>query len=292
MDVKNELLSLEMVPDCCAHAEAYGMLLFGRSFSNYGISFAAENKIVSDKYAKCIESIIGKKPEYSFGEGKMGIVSVDAEQDCEAVLEQFGHSKGDLSLRINRSNLADECCFSAFIRGVFLSCGTVSSPEKNYHLEFVIPYLKLSNDLISLLKELGFEPKHVTRKGYHIIYFKDSTEIEDLLTSMGATNSTLQLIGIKIQKNMRNRINRRVNFETANISRAVNAAGVQLDSIRKIQKEKGIDFLSPALQEIAKIRMENPDASLNEMEVLLGGTLSKSGINHRLNKIVKIAQEI
>lgn len=291
-DVKKELLSIELLSDCCSHAQAYGLLLFGRSFSNSNISFAAENKIVSDKYAECVENITGHVPEYSYAEGKMAIVSVKTSLDRRKLLSEFGHSADQFSLRINRANISDDCCFFSFVRGVFLACGTVSSPEKNYHLEFVIPFLKLSNDLYSLLQEMGFEPKHVLRKGYHVIYFKDSESIEDLLTSMGATNSTLRLIGVKIQKDMRNRINRRVNFETANISRAVNAGGIQVDAIRKIEKEKGIDFLSPGLREVALLRLENPSASLNEMEELLEGKLSKSGINHRLNRIVKIAEEI
>ena len=175
---------------------------------------------------------------------------------------------------------------------MFLSCGSVSSPEKNYHLEFVIPFLKLSNDLFSFLVELGASPKHVVRKGYHVIYFKDSAQIEDLLTMMGATNSTLQLINVKIDKDMRNHVNRRVNFETANIDRSVVAGSRQIEAIRKIQKKKGLDSLSDGLREIAQLRLENPEASLQELEALVDGSLSRSGINHRLKRLVQIADEM
>ncbi len=222
----------------------------------------------------------------------MAIVSVRAAVERRAVLNAFGHSAGELSLRINRANLADECCFAAFIRGVFLSCGSISSPEKNYHLEFVVPFLKLSNDLFSFLQELGFPPKHVMRKGYHIIYYKDSASIEDLLTLMGATNATLRLIGVKVDKDMRNHVNRRVNFETANIDRSVQAGAVQVEAIRKIEKARGLDSLPQGLQEIARIRLENPEATLIELEELFEGRLSRSGINHRLKRLEQIASDL
>lgn len=291
-EVKKELVALPVLSDCCKHAEAYGLLLFGRSFSSAAISFAAENRAVSEKYASCIRAITGTEPEYSDRPGKMAIVSVRAAVERRAVLNAFGHSAGELSLRINRANLADECCFAAFIRGVFLSCGSISSPEKNYHLEFVVPFLKLSNDLFSFLQELGFPPKHVMRKGYHIIYYKDSASIEDLLTLMGATNATLRLIGVKVDKDMRNHVNRRVNFETANIDRSVQAGAVQVEAIRKIEKARGLDSLPQGLQEIARIRLENPEATLIELEELFEGRLSRSGINHRLKRLEQIASDL
>ncbi|MBR5620416.1 MAG: DNA-binding protein WhiA, partial [Clostridia bacterium] len=185
-----------------------------------------------------------------------------------------------------------ECCFASFIRGVFLACGSISSPEKSYHLEFVVPFLKLSNDLFSFLQELGFPPKHIMRKGYHIIYYKDSESIEDLLTLMGATNATLRLIGIKVDKDMRNHVNRRVNFETANIDRSVQAGTQQIDAIRKIERTRGLDSLPQGLQEIAQIRLEHPEATLYELEQLFEGRLSRSGINHRLKRLEQIASQL
>ena len=290
-DVKNELVSLEMVPDCCKHAESYGMLLFGRSFATSSVCFAAENRTVCDKYAEVIENVTGNIPVYEEHD-KMTVISVRTMAERKAVLGAFGHAPNEFSLRINRANLESECCQAAFIRGAFLSCGTVGSPEKNYHLEFVIPFLKLSGDLFTLLQELGLQPKKVVRKGYHVIYFKDSENIEDVLTLMGATNSTLKLIGVKINKDMRNRINRRINFETANIDRAVNAGTVQLEAIRKIERISGLDSLPDGLRETAQMRLDNPEASLNELEELFEGRLSRSGINHRLTRLVKLANEL
>lgn len=291
-DVKKELLSIQIVSDCCKHAEAYGLLLFGRSFSVSSLSFAAENRQVSERYAQCIRDILGEEPEFTAQEGKMSIVQVPMSAQRKKVLSAFGHGSGEASLRINRANLAQDCCFSAFLRGAFLACGTVSTPEKNYHLEFVVPFLKLTGDLCALLEEVGFHPKQVIRKGYRVIYFKDSESIEDLLTLMGATNSTLKLISVKIDKDLRNHVNRRINFETANIDRCVNAGTLQLQAIRKIDSAVGLDTLSDGLREIAQIRLDNPEASLNELEELLAGRLSRSGINHRLNRLVQIAKDI
>lgn len=291
-DVKNELVALEMVSDCCRHAESYGMLLFGRNFSTSSLSFAAENRVVAEKYAAIVAELSGVTPDYTAEEGKMAIVSVRMSAERRKVLAAFGHSSGELSLRINRANLAEDCCFAAFLRGVFLACGSISSPEKNYHLEFVVPFMKLTGDLCALLEEMGFHPKQVVRKGYYVVYFKDSEGIEDLLTMMGATNSTLKLINVKISKDLRNHVNRRVNFETANIDRAVNAGSVQVDAILKIDKVSGLDSLTDGLREIAQMRLDNPEASLNELEELFEGKLSRSGINHRLNRLVKIAKDL
>ena len=277
-DVKEELLSLTLVSECCRHAEGYGMLLFGRTFSASSVSFAAENRVVAAKYAEEIRQIIDTPPDVVDNEGKIAVVSVRTAAERRAILAAFGHSPGELTLRINRANLANDCCFAAFIRGVFLACGTVSSPEKNYHLEFIVPFLKLSGDLFAFLQELGFHPKHIMRKGS--------------LTLMGATNSTLRLINVKIGKDVRNHVNRRVNFETANIDRSVHAGSVQINAIRKIMRLRGLDALSDGLREVAELRLENPEASLLELEELLGGKLSRSGINHRLKRLVEIADQL
>ncbi len=290
-DVKDELLALTLVPECCRHAQAYGMLLFGRSFSASSVSFAAENRTVAAEYAHTVQGILGTEPEITDNDGKIALVTVRTAADRRTVLSAFGHTPGELTLRINRANLSNDCCFAAFVRGAFLSCGTVSSPEKNYHMEFIVPFLRLSNDFFAFFQELGFRPKHVMRKGYHVIYFKESETIEDLLTLMGATNSTLRLINVKIGKDVRNHVNRRVNFETANIDRSVHAGSRQVEAIRKIQRTQGLESLREGLREIAELRLENPEASLYELEEMLDGRLSRSGINHRLKRLVEIADQ-
>ncbi len=265
------------------------MVIFGKTFSSSSVSFKTDKKEIADIYASFLSEECETEPETLEREGKKITVLLKKASDRRKVLEKFGHSQNEVTLRINRANIADDCCFSAFLRGVFLSCGTVTSPEKSYHLEFVVPFLKLSNDLFSIMSEMELEPKHVVRKGSHIIYFKDSEKIEDILTLMGAMNSSLRFMGIKMNKDMRNHVNRRVNFETANIGRSVNASAVQIEAINKIIAASKFDELPEPLQRTARLRLENPEASLNELERLTDHSVSRSGINHRLTKLTEIA---
>ena len=184
-------------------------------------------------------------------------------------------------------------CLSAFIAGAFLSCGTVSDPKKDYHLEFSVPYYNLSKSLFTLFCEIDeLTPKYTNRKGYNIVYFKESESIEGCLYLMGATDSMYDVMNIKIVKDFRNRANRQANCETANINKMVNAVAVQLAAIEKIWKTKGKGFLEESLQSVAQLRYDNPDSSLAELASLYPGKISKSGINHRLKKITEIANSL
>ena len=204
----------------------------------------------------------------------------------------FGHTQSDTSLRINFSNFDCSDCYNSFVAGVFLSCGTVSSPEKDYHLEFSVSYLNLSKSFVTLLNELELEPKTTKRKGYNIIYFKDSESIEDLLYIMGASNSMFEVMNVKIVKEIRNSANRRANCETANIEKTVKASMPQIEAIVKIKKKKGLDSLSPPLREMAEMRLENPEVSLSELAEMFNPPLSRSGANHRLRRLMRIAEEL
>jgi DNA-binding protein WhiA len=287
--VKKELSSLEILSPCCRHAEAYGMLITGRAFSTSAVSLSTENSDVARLYSQLIQSECKVKTDPPEIHGKKIIVACKKAADRRKILDAFGHLPAEPTLRINRANIQNDCCFQAFLRGAFLSCGAVTEPEKNYHLEFVIPYLKLSDDFFFLMDELSLCPKRTVRKGSHVIYFKDSEKIEDMLTTMGATNSSLMLMGVKINKNIRNRVNRRVNFETANIERTVNAGLAQVKAIEKIRRNNMFDKLTPQLKETAEIRLNNPEASLYELLELHGFSVSRSGINHRLAKLMEIA---
>ncbi len=219
-------------------------------------------------------------------------VNIETAAERLKLLEFFGHSSNELVLRINRANISNDCCFGAFIRGVFLACGTVTSPTKNYHFEFVITHRRLCDDLILILNEMDLSPKYIERNGSHIVYFKDSENIEDILTIMGATNSSLELMGIKMQKDMRNSVNRKVNFEVANITRTIEASRVQISAIEYIESHGGLDSLPNILIEIAILRKNNPDKSLLDLGAMLKNPISRSGVNHRLCRIVRIAQEM
>lgn len=289
--VKNELSREAIIPKCCLKAQTYGLLLFGRSFDFKEISYYTENDVIADFYNKSIFELTNIAPQVKTPDGKHTLY-IEKEEERRIIFNYFGHAENELTLRINRSNITDECCFGAFIRGVFISCGTVSSPTKSYHLEFVVPFLKLCNDLINMLQELGLPPGHIVRSGYHVLYYKGSEKIEDLLTLMGATDASLELMGTKIVKDMRNKVNRMVNSELANISRTVEASGKQISTIDLIEKKIGIDSLPPELRELAILRRKNPEATLSAIGKMLSKPLSRSGVNHRLKKIINIATEL
>ncbi len=290
--VKSELSLMTDLSDCCMRAEAYGLLLFGKYYSQTRIGLLTENKNVAGVYSLFCKVCPDVKPRLSKTKAGNYSLSVTISRDIEKIMRYFGHSKQNISLRINRANFEDDCCYASFLRGVFLSCGTIADPMKNYHLEFVIPYAKLTNDFVTLLGDMGLAPKVIERGNAYVVYFKDSENIEDFLTLIGAQSSSLELMGVKMMKDVRNKINRQINFETANISRTVNAAMTQVTAIEKIESKKGIDWLPETLREIARLRLENPDMSLDEIRNALDGEISRSGVNHRLNRLIKIANEL
>lgn len=289
-DVKNELLKTEYENSCCEKSLLYGMLIFGKSFSQYGISIQTENKDISELYKSllkkycnvdCAVKVSPKARSYS--------VLIENKSDCDKILGAFGHSMGG-SLKINHANFDCPTCVNAFLAGTFLSCGTISDPKKDYHLEFTVPYMNLAKSLVTFLEETELSPKQSNRKGYNIVYFKGSESIEDCLYLMGASSAMFEMMNVEIIKNIRNKANRTANCETANIDKTVKASLAQIDAIEKIEKTRGLEYLNNDLREMAVLRKDNPEASLAELSRLSG--MSRSGVNHRLKKIVETAQQI
>lgn len=290
--VKDELVKTEYESFCCKKSLLYGMSLFGKTFDYNSISLQTENENIARLYSDLLLSLYNIKNEIkqSIG-GRNYTVSVCDKQDCVKLLKVFDHiEKG--SKKINHSVFDCENCRNAFIAGAFLSCGTVSSPEKDYHLEFSVPYFNLSKSLLTLLDEIELKPKYVNRNGYNVVYFKGSESIEDCLYLMGASNAMFEMMNIKIVKDFRNKANRQANCETANISRMVNAVSEQIVAIEKIWSKKGREYLPENLELAAETRYENPDLSLAELASLCNPPLSKSGLNHRLKRIVEISKEL
>ena len=294
-DVKNELLSYEIENECCLHAFAYGLMLFSRAFSYYDISLMTEHSGVAEKYCELMKKVCRVTPKITKSDAGKFKIEVQTQAERTKILKTFGYENKGGTLRLNWSNISDECCKTAFLKGAFLTCGTVNDPNKNYHFEFVVPYLNLSKDLklfINDYDDLNVLPKTITRNSTYVIYFKDSESIEELLTAMGAVNSTLELMGVKMYKDVRNNVNRKLNFENANLDKTIDAAGRQVDAIRFIKNKVGLDFLSDELKELAELRLENPEISLRELGTLLSKPISRSGLNHRLKRICDIADSL
>ncbi len=285
------------LPDrlCCRSAQLYGMLEFGHAFSGAEISLQTEQEVVADVYTYLLPRICGVQPPQRDTLRRRTTLHQCSVADAAGrarVLEQFGHSVGDISVRLNRANLDCEQCARAFLRGAFLSCGAVTDPEHDYHLEFSVPYYNLSRDLLTLLREVDFPAKMVSRNGSYIVYIKESERIEDCLTYLGAQKAALEMMGVKMVKSIRNETNRRTNCENANIDKTVQAAALQLEAVARIEENGGLSILPQELQTLAQLRRDNPDMSLRDLGAALDPPLSRSGVNHRLQRIIAIANEL
>lgn len=199
---------------------------------------------------------------------------------------------GDAGCVANPVLLKRDCCRRAYLRGVYLAIGSMSNPEKGYHLEFVCDQKEQALYLREVLKDFGIEAKEVLRKKYYVVYLKDGEAIVDLLNIMGAHVALMELENMRIYKEMRNSINRRVNCEAANITKTVNAAARQVEDILYIREHMGLQKLPDNLQEIARLRLDNPEATLKELSEMLEPPVGKSGVNHRLRKLSELAERL
>ena len=244
-----------------------------------------------------IHSKLMVKKSNSLKKNNIYMVVIDAEMGVKELLEETGILKeidGIMSLdyTIDPSFVDTIETKKAYIRGAFLGGGSISNPEKTYHLEFVTHSEEYANDLCALVNSCGLNSKVIQRKNSFIIYIKEGEQIVDLLNILGAHTCLLELENIRIKKEMRNNVNRLVNCETANLSKTVNAAVRQVESIKLIRDSRGLKRLPQNLREIAELRLQYPEESLKELGQLLDPPVGKSGVNHRLRKIEKIAEEV
>lgn len=184
------------------------------------------------------------------------------------------------------------CCKRAFIRGAFLAAGSISDPEKSYHFEIVCRTMAQAVQLQGLMNGFETEARIVERKGHYVVYLKEGSQIVDMLNVMEACVSLMNLENVRILKEMRNSVNRKVNCETANINKTVGAAVRQIEDIRRIQAARGLDSLPEPLLEVARLRLEYPEATLMELGSYLDPPVGKSGVNHRLHRISELAEEL
>lgn len=285
--LKTELCKIKPT-GCCRLAETYGLLLFGRSFCKEDISIRTANADTAEMYSSLLKVCFSV---HTVTEVKNGwhTVSVPGEGDRERVINHF--TGGESDWIFNPKHVKRTCCRQAFIRGAFLSSGSMNDPEKSYHLEFAVKDPTLSFAFAAFLELCGYKPKTSTRKSVTALYYNNSTVIEDLLGTMGAMNVTLELMETKIVKDMRNKLNRVTNFETSNITKTVNAAVAQNEAIKFLENNNFLGLLPEELFEVAMLRKNNPDASLSDLCSLCNGAISRSGMNHRLKKIIDIAED-
>ncbi len=268
----------------------YGILLYARIFTEQQICFQTESSEVAALVPELFKSVFGEKLVCA-EKTESGSVSF-AITDSKLIGDICSTYKIDPACReVNLRNIVNNST-GAFLAGAFFICGSVIDPNKEYHLEFVVPTELLCSDLNAVLGSFGVSGRIIQRKKSYILYLKDSECIEDTLTFMGAQQCTMDIMNVKIRKDMRNKANRLRNCDEANINKVVNAAMRQTEDILLLIKYNELENLSPQIREVAKIRIENPELSLKEIGELLTVPIGRSGVNHRFKKIAAVAKEL
>lgn len=295
-DVKNELSRLETNEVCCDKAEVLGVLRMSGAIvirgMNIGIHFSTENaalarrvlQILKNNYQVQTEVVITRSRRLKKN-NRYQVRVLPAPQVSIAMNElQLLSMESDLKNPL----LSKQCCKRAFLRGAFLGGGSISRPSSDYHLEMVTGNEDFAHSIIKVMYTFSMKAKLTDRKNDYIVYLKDGESITNFLRVIGAHNSMMELENVRVLKEMRNNVNRRVNCETANLGKVVKAAVRQVNCIKFIDEHMGLSELPQALQDTARLRLEYPDASLNELVEYSGG-IGKSGINHRLKKLQEMA---
>lgn len=288
-EVREELC--RTLPDrkCCRAAECYGILLYCNTFSKREIRIVTENRNFAERLPRLFWKTFGVEfDQYPSLEqpGKLSFV-IDDPEKLRLIFSVYGQEHDALALHINFGVLEDTCCKQSFIRGAFLAGGSVTDPDKRYHLELVTSHRKVSDEARSLLQELDFDLMDANRGGASILYLKQSDRIVDFLTMIGAPLSAMKIIQAKMEKEVRNGVNRRVNCDTANLTKAVEAAQEQLSAIRRLRRDGAFDRLPRKLQEAALLREEHPEATLSELAAMVDPPISKPALSHRMKTIIE-----
>ena len=281
-EVKGELAKHISPARHCQIAELAAIMNFcgqyGRdSEGNYTIGFQTENEEVVRKGFTLLKKTYNIRNSVAL-----------SEQDMQGIMQKLG----SLEEPVSRLIVKNSCCRRAFLRGAFLSVGSMSDPAKSYHLEFACLDERKAKQLQEMMSGFDIESKIILRKKYYVVYLKEGSGIVDLLNVCEAPVSLMNMENLRILKEMRNSVNRRVNCETANIAKTVNAAARQVDDIEYLRVHYGFQNLPPALREMAEVRLENPDASLKELGEFFNPPIGKSGVNHRLRKLSELAGEV
>lgn len=305
-DIKKELLRANAEKKCCLLAEMCGIICFCAQITlsegKFSLKFSTESVAAARRCFMLIKKLFDIKSDLDIKKSRAGrggyaySLIIDDSDLVYKILKSVylidDAFENRVAFRINKKIYESEHCMRAFSRGAFLGGGSTVNPEKGYHLEIATHYHNLSSDFVMALERYGFSPKSIMRKSSHVTYFKGGEEICDFLSFIGAFNSMMEYTNIRIVKETRNRVNRKVNCETANMDKALSAAFRQMDAIRKIRKSGTFDELPDALKEVCVLREENPEATLSEMAKIMTSKISKSGISHRLSKIIEIADKL
>lgn len=295
-EIKDELCKLENKGESCKRAECYGLWLFSKCFTLQDSAAVTEHGPTAKRMLQLAAECAGVSAQLSYGLSRRKTtayrVSLPEPQERERLLSAFGHTGREASLRINRAVLEDAENLRAFLRGAYLSCGSATDPNKEYHLEFSVAYQNLANSLYTLLLEVeafSVQPSLAPRKGGWQVYWKDAEQIENLLTYLGATGASMEWMQVRMLKEVRNDINRKSNFETANMDKTYSASARQIAAIAALSDAGELGRLPEELRQLAALRLEQPDLTLRQLAERLH--ISRSGVNHRLNRLLQLGEK-
>ncbi len=293
-DAKAELCAARPAKKCCALAESYGILLYANTFSAREIRIITASPDLAQRLPRLFRrafSLDFDRAPAENARGKRSFLITEPDK-LRLIFNAFGlEPESALAQHVNYGVLEEDCCRLSFLRGAFLSGGSTTDPEKGFHLELATPHRSVSRETCSLLLDMGFEPKEASRGGNALLYFKKADVIADFLTALGAMQASMQVQTAKVEKEMRNTITRRVNCDSANADKVVNAAQEQIVAIRRIVKDYGLDALPEPLKDTALLRIANPEASLADLARLSYPPVSKSCLSHRLKKLMSLTPE-
>ncbi len=292
--VKNELCRVPVQRLCCARAEAYGVLLYGNTFSPTEVRLITESADFAARLPRLFQRAFGLKfdrlPEEERGKLIFGITD---RSKLDRIINQLGYDpRQNLVLHVNFGLLEDECCRTAFLRGAFLAGGSVTDPEKRYHLELDTGHAQASREVAALLTEMGFLPHSVRRGGSSVIYFKQSEHIEDILTTIGAPAAAMDIMTAKVDKEIRNGANRAMNCDMANVNKTIDAALEQKNAIQRLQENGRLERLPEKLRQTALLRLQYPEMSLSQLAEKCDPPVTKSCMNHRMRKLLEEAKKL
>ena len=288
-DIKTELCSEAISSRALAVAEAYGVLLYCRTFSASEVQIVTGCEAVAQRLPKLFRRAFGfalEEPSRT-GRGHWSFRLTDRDA-IAAVFEAFDlDAHRTVSHHVKLSVLEEPGSAVAFLRGAFLAGGSVSDPHKGFHMELATAHYSVSREVHALLAELGFPPHDSARAGSYMLYYKRADVIADLLTLLGAQHASLEVMSAQVERDMNNKVNRQINCDSANADKVVATAQQQLEAILRIKEQYGLDILPEKLHEAALLRIANPEASLTELAKLADPPVSKSCMGHRMKKLLE-----
>lgn len=292
---KAEICRVLPQKECCAVAQCFGILLFCNSFSAEGIKIITESR----DFAYVLPKLFKKAFDVSFDSypsleapGKL-VFQIWDEDKIQQIMEAFGFdSLGTVSLHVNYPVVEDDCCKVSFLRGAFLAGGSVTDPVKGYHMEITTTHHSVARETDVLIREaMTFFPKSAERSGGQVLYLKQSEQISDLLTYLGAPIAAMGIMEARLEKELNNKVNRRCNCDDANLSKVVEAAMEQLAAIQILKEKEILEHLPDKLQQAAKAREENPEAALTELAAMMDPPITKPAMNNRMKRLIQLAKE-